>query len=71
MTTQAKHYTRHIVRSVWGENDENKGTAAWYAHNLQDAREQHELNFPNEKIIEIVECDADHFESLFDALSSW
>lgn len=66
----AEHYTRYIVVSTWGEDNKNKGTAGWYAHSVENAREQHELNFPTERIVEIQKCDEDHFESIFDALSS-
>ena len=65
-----EHYTRYIVRSCWGDNDEDTGTASWYAHSIENAREQHELNFSKEKIIEITKCDEDHFDPIFDALTS-
>lgn len=66
MTTQQKY----IVKSSWGEEGENKGTALWQAPSASEAGEKHRKAFPNEKISLISKCDEDHFESIFDALKS-
>ena len=63
-----KHYTPHIVYAHWGNDYENKGEALWYAHSIENAIEQHNLNFPNETVYEVKKCDEDHMKTGFDLL---
>lgn len=61
---------KYIVKSVWGNDNESKGMAAWDVDSIEEAKAKHLVYFPNEQIIEVAVCDGDHFESIFDAVSS-